>query len=258
VLKVSKVVLYDEPSVPEIGLDGLAEFARKSLGAEVEKRESILAYSRPDTPASIAGTRIFRLSSPFVRHDPTPEEIRFEERGIGDAADSPNITYYDGIELQNALGELVPKGELSRDVFHVIFTSKLSCTYDHADRRYHGRAVIGSNPAIISTTGMIEAPAKPREYYMELIANSRLGVNVDALKQKYAGAFLEHHDKRLPAVVEGYFLQALLYYVSGEPFCDDPDCRLFNAHWQKDLLHAQLEVGRLCERHQRILDSAKR
>jgi len=252
------VIFYDEPSVPEIDLDGLAEFARRNLGAEVEKRGSILAYSRPDTPASIAGTRIFRLGVPFARHDPTPAGIRFEERSIEDTSNNPNITYYDGIELQNALGELVPKGELSRDIFHVVFTNKLSCTYDHADHRYHGRAVIGSNPAIISTTGIIEAPAKPREYYMELIANSRRGVNVDTLKQKYAGAFLEHHDRRLPAVVEGYFLQALLYYVSGEPFCDDRDCRLFNAHWQKDLLHAQLEVGRLCGKHQRVLDSAKR
>ena len=41
------------------------------------------------------------------------------------------------------------------------------CTYDATDSRYHGRAVICSNPAIISTTGMIEAPARPREYYFE-------------------------------------------------------------------------------------------
>jgi len=257
VLKISKVVFYDEPSVPEINLDSLAEFARGNLGAEVEKRKSILTYSRQDTPASIAGTRIFRLGVPFVRHDPTLEEIRFEEKNIEDTANNPNITYYDGIELQNALGEIVPKGELSRDIFHVIFTNKLSCTYDYTDYRYHGRAVICSNPAIISTTGMVEAPAKPREYYTELIASSRLGINVDTLKQKYAGAFLEYHDRRLSAVVEGYFLQALMYYISGEPFCDDRDCRLFNAHWQKDLLHAQIEVGRLCERHQKILDSAK-
>ncbi len=256
-MKVSKVVFYDEPSVPEINLDGLVEFARKNLRTDVEKRGPILAYGRPDTPSIVAATRIFKLSVPFVRHEPTPEEIRFEEKNIRDTANNPNITYYDGIELQNALGQLIPQGELTRDILHVIFTNKLGCTYDYSDYRYHGRAVICSNPAVISTTGMIEAPAKPREYYAELITNSRLGVNVEALREKYAGTFLEYHDKRLGAVAEGYFLQALLYYVSGEPFCDDRDCRLFNAHWQADLLHAQLGVRRLCKRHQKILDSVK-
>ena len=254
-MKISKIIFYDEPSVPEINLDNLVEFTKKNLRVEVEKRKSILTYSKPDTPSLVAATRIFKLSVPFVKHDPTLEEIQFEEKNINDTSNNPNITYYDGIELQNALGQLIPKEELTQDIFHVIFTNKLSCTYDYTDYRYHGRAVIGSNPSIISTTGIIEAPAKPREYYMELITNSRLGVNTDTLKQKYAGTFLEYHDKRLSTIVEGYFLQALLYYVSGEPFCDNQDCRLFNAHWQKDLLHAQLKVGKLCEKHQGILDS---
>ncbi len=255
-MRISRIVFYDEPSVPEINLDCLVEFAQKNLKVDVEKRGPILSYGRPDTPSLVAAARIFRLSEPFVRHDPTQEEIRFEEKNIKSTADNPNIIYYDGIELQNALGQLIPKGELVRDVFHVIFTNKLSCTFDCSDYRYHGRAVICSNPAVISTTGMIEAPAKPREYYAELITNSRMGINVEALRKKYAGAFLEYGDKRLGMVAEGYFLQALLYYISGEPFCDDRDCRLFNAHWQRDLLHAQIRVGRLCERHQRILDSA--
>jgi hypothetical protein len=45
-----------------------------------------------------------------------------------------------------------------------------------------------------------------------------------------------------------------LNYQTGEAFCDKTECRLFNAHWQKDLIYSQLENGKLCERHQKILE----
>ena len=213
-----------------------------------------MTLCKSETPRHIASSRIFKLSVPYEKHMPTSEEVEFEKRNIVDTSANQNITYYDGFELQNVFGGIIPKEELQDDTFHVIFTNKLTCTYDYNDYRYHGRALIGTNPSIISTTGMIEAPAKPREYYVELITKSRQGVNVNALKKKYKGTFLEYHDPRLPKIVEGYFLQALFYYETLEPFCGDKDCRLYNAHWQKDLLHSQLEVGKLCVRHQKVLD----
>lgn len=249
-MKTSRIIFYDEPAVPEIDLDNLAKFVYKTVGILPEKRKPILTLGGHHGMAEeVAASRIFKLSVPYKRHTPTVEEIEFEERNIADASANRNITYYDGFELQSALGKAIPRDELTEDTFHVIFTNKMTCTYDYGDYRYHGRALIGSNPAIISTTGIIEAPAKPREYYMELITNSRQGVNVDVLKEKYRGTFLEYHDSRLSTVVEGYFLQALFYYETAEPFCGDKECRLFNAHWQKDLLHSQI-AGKLCQRHQ--------
>jgi hypothetical protein len=42
--------------------------------------------------------------------------------------------------------------------------------------------------------------------------------------------------------------------MTGEPFCEERECRLFNAHWQEDLLHAQLDGGSdLCAKHERML-----
>ena len=251
-MKTSRIIFYDEPAVPEINLDNLTKFVYKTLGILPEKRESVLTFSEHKTAEEIAASRIFKLSVPYKRHIPTGEEIEFEERNIADTSANHNITYYDGFELQNVLGKIIPKDELTDDILHVIFTNKMTCTYDYSDYRYHGRALIGSNPAIISTTGIIEAPAKPREYYMELITNSRQGVNVDILKEKYRGTFLEYHDPRLDMVIEGYFLQAFFYYETAEPFCNDKECRLFNAHWQKDLLHSQL-AGKLCQNHQDII-----
>lgn len=256
-MKISRIILYDEPSVPEINLDNLIQFTHKTIGILPEKRRSILTYSNIETLKEIAASRIFKLSKPYKKHIPTIEEIEFEKKNVIDTSANQNITYYDGFELQNALGKTIPKNELGENIFHVIFTNKFTCTYDHNDYRYHGRALIASNPSIISTTGIIEAPAKPREYYIELITKSRQGVNLDTLKEKYKGTFLEYHDSRLSKIVEGYFLQALFFYETAQPFCDDKECRLYNAHWQKDLLYSQLETEGICKTHKEILEKIR-
>ncbi|MCE9618235.1 MAG: hypothetical protein K8Q88_07780, partial [Nitrosarchaeum sp.] len=71
--------------------------------------------------------------------------------------------------------------------------------------------------------------------------------------QKYKGTYLEYNDTRLSKIIEGYLLQAIFYFETGEAFCEKTECRLFNAHWQKDLLYSQLENGKLCETHQQLL-----
>jgi len=45
-------------------------------------------------------------------------------------------------------------------------------------------------------------------------------------------------------------LQALFYYFLGEVFCENPDCRFYNAHYQPELIRSQLLSGKLCERHE--------
>src|SRR5690348_18191583 len=59
-------------------------------------------------------------------------------------------------------------------------------------------------PSIISTTGIIEAPAKPRAYYLIMQHSISQGLNLDTLKDKFRGKFLEYHDKNLAQVVRGY------------------------------------------------------
>jgi hypothetical protein len=254
-LKISKIILYDEPAVPEIQLINLSKFLEETFSVMVEKRENILKFSAKDTAVKIAECKIFNLRKDFEKHIPTNEEILFEESNIHDTSKTENIIMYDGFKLQKVLANLISKTENIEKIFHVFFTNKLTCTYDNNDYRYHGRALIGSNPSIISTTGIIEAPAKPREYYFDLMTNFTQGVNVETIKQKYKGLYLEYNDSRLSKIVEGYLLQAIFYYETGESFCDNSDCRLFNSHWQKDLLHTQLDKSKLCEKHQKILQN---
>jgi hypothetical protein len=253
-LKISKIILYDEPTVPEIQLNRLAKFLQETFPLNVEIRENILKSASKDTAFKMAQCKIFNLRKDFEMHNPTNEEIEFEESNFQDTAYTENIVMYDGFQLQTILSNLISKTEISDSNFHVFFTNKLTCTFDDNDYRYHGRALIGSNPSIISTTGIIEAPAKQRKYYYDLMTNFTRGINVETVKQKYKGAYLEYNDPRLSKIIEGYLLQAIFYYETGEPFCENIECRLFNAHWQKDLLYSQLQAGKLCEKHQKILE----
>lgn len=155
---------------------------------------------------------------------------------------------YDGHHLLDAMGSVVQYGS---DAFHIIFTNLLVCTYDDSDSRYHARSIISANPSIISIPGIIEAPAKSREYYVDLMTG-----NTDL--SKHDGQFLTYDDHtRLEQVIQGYCMQCIFYYESGEAFCMDKDCRLYNAHWQADLLHSQIESGKLCDHHGAILHQMK-
>ena len=197
---------------------------------------------------NIASTQIFDLKKQFKRHTPTQEEIQIEIENK-DTSEKEIMTLYDGFELQNIIAENIT---ILDDILHIIFTNKLTATFDNDDFRYHARALISSNPTIISTTGIIEAPAKPKRYYLDLMTNFS-EKKVEEIKEKYKGEFLEYHDSRLRDIAEGYVLQAIMYYTTGEAFCEDKECRLFNAHWQKDLFYSQIENKKLCNKHQKKL-----
>ena len=254
-MKTGKIILYDEPTVPEIQLQRLKKFLTEIFPVEIETRGNIFQGSSNNISKKIAGCRIFDLKKPFKKHSPSIEDVQIELENK-DMSEREEMTLYDGFEFHNAITELIPMNENIRGTLHIIFTNKLTCTFDESDFRYHARALIGTNPTIISTTGIIEAPAKPKQYYLDLMTNFS-AKRIEEIKKKYKGEFLEYHDSRISEITEGYLLQAIIYYETGEAFCDHRDCRLFNAHWQKDLFFSQLENKRFCKKHQEILNELK-
>jgi hypothetical protein len=108
----------------------------------------------------------------------------------------------------------------------------------------------------------VEAPAKPREFYFlrkALVASGMARDLVEEeLKSKFRGRYIDYDDSRMTDIVKGYLMQAFFYHTTFEPFCDDKNCRLFNAHWQEDMIHAQLEGEDFCERHEGILEEIKK
>ena len=250
-MKINRIFLYDEPTVPEIQIERLQKFLTDTFPVKVEIRKNFLKYSNNNIFDKIASVRIFDLKKSFQRYVPTLKEIEVEKKNK-DNSEQEEVFLYDGFKIQEIISESIPKNEIKLDVLHVCFTNKLTCTYDESDCRYHARALICSNPTIISTSGIIEAPAKPKQFYFELMSDFS-NERINEIKKKYKGEFLEYHDPRTSEVIEGYLLQAIMYQETGEIFCDQKDCRLFNAHWQKDLLYTQLENKKFCQKHSEII-----
>ncbi len=161
------------------------------------------------------------------------------------------IPLYDGFVMQKMFAEMIPIAELSLDHIHIIFTTLLTCTFSEDDWRYHGRAVICGTPSIISTTGIIEAPAKPREFYLAQL--DRMAADNGSLRKKFAGRFIDYNDEnKITAASINYALRVIFFFItSGEPFCSNKDCRLFNAHWQEDVIHT-IEKRTLCNHHRNL------
>ena len=148
----------------------------------------------------------------------------------------------------------------NKDACHIILTPKLFATLDE-DKKLHIRASIYGFPSVISTAGIVEGPAKPKEYYVYKQKYAQLGIwNIeeDKIKRKFKARFIDYADKRMNEVLKGYIAQSLFFYITGEPFCKQKICRLFNAHWQEDLILSQIKSGRFCGRHKRLLDKIKR
>jgi hypothetical protein len=111
----------------------------------------------------------------------------------------------------------------------------------------------------VSKSGLVEAPAKPREFYAAKrgLRIESADARYESLKERFAGRFLDFDDSRTTQVAKGYALQAVFYHLTGEPFCDDGDCVLFNAHWQEELLRAQVDSGLLCARHRKVAEALR-
>jgi len=166
----------------------------------------------------------------------------------GDASKDDILrNHFSGPSLQHALGSRIGADRFS-DI-NIVLTSALASTWDRADDRYRPRTVVCGFPSIVSTSGAVEGPDKPRGYQVARM----MGLSDDEAKRKYSGRFLEHGDERLTEVVMGLAAQAVFYDLTGEPFCEAENCRLFNARWQEQLVKAHLEHGGICDHHFRKL-----
>lgn len=164
------------------------------------------------------------------------------------------VTLYDGFELQWLFAALIPERENNFDDLHIIFTDLLTCTFSDDDLRYHVRIGICGTPSIISLPGIVEAPAKPKEFYFAL----NFGHDVESAKKSIASRFIDYGDDRIADAAASFALQSLFFFLTdGKPFCDDPQCRTFNAHWQEDLIRI-LQRPMLCDKHAEIADKFNR
>lgn len=210
----------------------------------------------------LARSRVIHVDKPREKQgeEPLRGEVEVERRMLRGLTE-PIGMIYDAFLLAGiyarALASRKEQAGLDPDSLHVLVTYRLIGTFDASDRRYHARTCFFAFPSIISTTGLVVAPAKPREYYLaRTFGGGRVGEE-DVLRA-VSGRFLEHEDERTTEVMKGYFLQALFYHATGNPFCKDPECRLYNAHWQEEMLKAQVGGRReLCSSHEAMLTAGR-
>lgn len=259
-MKESKmeIFIYNEVSGEELDFHELARYLEEK-GARVEVRGgffSRFAHSLEDVAKALAKMRIFDPAKPVVQEEPLYGEIKYEQRVLAGKAKAGGVLY-DGFALQSYMRSLLPRREISLDKLHLVITSRLLATYDTDDRRYHARAVILGYPAIISTSGIVEAPAKPPEFYLQRRLLGEDPLAEAQLKQKLRQKILDYGDVRMGEVLKGYALQVLFYQLFGEAFCEEKRCRLYNAHWQEELIEAQFSEPELCLRHEAMLKQWK-
>ncbi|MFQ5552349.1 MAG: DUF6775 family putative metallopeptidase [Thermoplasmata archaeon] len=254
-----RIVLYEDPATPVLDLSELAAYLRPVTGLEVETRSEFFSYhgvpDLEDLANRMAHLKIKDLYHEDQKFPPLLGDIDIERRLLLDPRKRLPGILYDGFRFQTLMRSFLPEAERSLRTVHLSFTPRLISTFDAGDRVHHARVIVCGLPALASTSGVVEGPAKPKAFYIAKRRYGAMGVAppTELLKEELAGQFIDYDDERLTEVFKGYALQALFFSLVGNPFCEDPACQLFNAHWQQKMIEAQLQSGALCDVHARFL-----
>ena len=260
-----EIILYDEGTSEGLDISEIAQYLTQKMGeVRVAVRGNPFDFILPqdklsDYARKIASSKIQEISQKILPdQEPLYGEIEYEKRRILGKTRSFGILY-DGFHLLRIFCEIMPREERSLEFVHIFFTNRLFATWDGGNKRYHLRTSVYGVPSIISTTGLVEAPAKPREYYLLKQQYERLRKDLTELKERFKGSFIDYEDEHLTEVMKGYAMQAVFYALTGDPFCEDKGCRLYNAHWQEELIFAQLwGEYEFCGRHTKILEGLRK
>jgi len=232
------------------------EYLLKKFNFDVELKADIfnLNLHKIDFVAEkLASSRIRNIDKEKQPGIYFPAEVEYEKRRIREERNTFGIIY-DGYEYVDIIRSLIKREELELDILNIIITDQLIATFDRDDLRWHLRFAVFSFPSVISIPGIVEAPAKPREFYMFL----NKGFDRDILKEKFRDRILTIGDKRIKDVIKGILVQSVFYHINGDPFCSQKFCRLYNAHWQEELLYSQIYSEKeFCDYHSNLISKFK-
>lgn len=249
-LNIKELASYIRELLPPYNVEIRSEFIQHHLSEkDLEKLALEFTQARVKNPSKVG------LNTAYL-----PGEADYERKRLSGNTKAYGVPY-EGFTVMFLYRNLIAREERGLNFLHIAFIDQLLATWEETDKRYHLRAALYGFPSIISTSGLVEAPAKPREYYLLKSQYQALGAYDAAphLEEKFRGRYLAPEDLRLTEVAKGYILQALAYHVSGDPFCSERKCRLYNAHWQEEMLQAQLgERDGLCPEHQELFSRLAR
>ena len=224
---------------------GALEYLRGWLKEELVLQPCPLK-GRGERARPFAEIRVIRPESTDLNPHPLPQEVDFEEERLRRCLCGRG-TVYEGLRYARLVRDLIEGGWEEKAVF---CTSDYIATRERGEDRFHLRYAVFGFPVVISLPGIVEAPAKDRVHYL----TKGLGMEGFCTGDALQGL----DDPRMPRILAGLLLQAWFYYQRGYPFCPDPHCSLYNAHWQRELLTSQRdEPYLLCPQHLQILKEAQ-
>ncbi|MFC6904755.1 DUF7001 family protein [Halalkalicoccus tibetensis] len=247
---VERLTLYRAPTTA-CDVAGIADWLEDRVTCEIEVRDRFLdLYGGEDLPERFAEARVL---DPYDRETGNTMlgTVRYEERALEEPERAGGVLY-DGLAVQRALNDALPAEERELSRLHVPVLDRALATWGDHDGRWHKRVNVLGQPAPISVPGLYEAPAKPEAYYKEQQRHAMLSGDTpprEVLENEVEGEFLVNEDPRTTEALAGYALSAYHYLETGEAFCEDPGCRLYNAHRQPELIEAQLREPEFCARH---------
>lgn len=233
------VFLYSDSPPQSLVMEDVAGFLT-DLGLSVEFRGDFLSYlsleaeETAELESLLPRARVFDIERPVDFFEAPPASEPFEKE------------LYDGFWVQRIFSRFFLRnhpGELTKNGFHAVITGRLLGTY--GSRRYHARVILSGLPSFVSTSGVVEGPARPREYYFLKAEFVRSGKDPSELDEMFRGKFVDYEDERITKIASAYVLQPLLHHFSGKEFCENSRCALFNSHWQKDVIDIQYS-GYVC------------
>lgn len=247
---VESVTLYRAPTTVA-DVDVIATWLEDVTEVPVTVRGRFLTnHTDDETAAAFANARVL---SPYERE--TGNDMlgikRYERRVLEDPSRGGGVLY-DGYAIQDAIRQRLPVDCRSLDRPQIVFLDRAIGTWGEHDGRWHKRVSVLGQPALISIPGLYEAPAKPEQYYQAKQRRALLSGDPpprEVLEADIEGEFLIADDPRTTEALKGYALQAVHYLETGEAFCDEPCCRLYNAHRHPELIEAQLRDPPFCEQH---------
>ena len=256
--RIKGIFIYSDYPSKALSINEVIRYI-EGYGLFAQYRGNVFEFLGPDAEEAmelsgiIAGGRVLDISTPIDEiREPIYGEIDVELRRLRGGG-SPLGVLYDGLWIQRVLykymSRRIPK-EFKSGYIHRIFTSRLFGTYESG--RYHARVILTGLPSLISTSGIVEAPARPKDYYWLKAGFIRAGKDIRELDLLYKGRFVEYDDPRINEVLGAYVLQSVFYELTGNPFCDNPVCCLYNSHWQEEVLTTQAG-GKLCREHAKLL-----
>ena len=250
--------LYEEGNIKGLNLQSLGRYLAEKTGVPFRNQGNIykrFSEEKLETIAKeLARIKVKDPGKRFALGVPLQAEVDYERRRVRSLSWKVFGILYEGVLYQKIVSDLIFEGRLALDRCAILFTNQLFGTWDLDNMRYHARVSLYGFPSLISIVGLVEAPARPKEFYLR----KQMGTPIELLEEEYQGRFLDHGDSRMTEVLKGYAMQALLFHLTGNPFCEDRDCRLFNSHWQEEVLRSQMDGQyEFCPRHEAILKELK-